>query len=142
MTVRLAGFGSVSVTRTDRHSEAIVRVAIVGLVLSAAVAVLGLPPVGLHLPTHDLGIMMPTCGATRAVARAAAGDLLGAWRFNPLGPVLVIGAWGCVAREVVGRGTGWWTNVQVALSPAGRWTLGAAVLALVVRQQLHAATLA
>ncbi|HEX9765275.1 MAG TPA: DUF2752 domain-containing protein [Nitriliruptorales bacterium] len=59
---------------------------------------LGMPPVDLHLPTHRLGIMGPLCGMTRSVARAATGEIVGAWRYNPGGLASVTGAWACVAR--------------------------------------------
>lgn len=134
----LPGVGSLSIAGHDRNAPVLLRIAVVGLVASLAVGVLGVPPVGLHLPTHDLGIMMPTCGATRSVARAAAGDLVGSWRFNPLGTVLVVGAWACVAREVVGRRTGRWLDVRLSVTTVGRVLAAALVVGLAVNQQLHA----
>lgn len=134
----LPGVGSLSIADHDRNAPALLRIAVVGLVLSTAVGVLGVPPVGIHLPTHDLGIMMPTCGATRSVARAALGDLVGSWRFNPLGTVLVVGAWTCVAREVIGRRTGRWLDVRLFVTTVGRVLAAALVVGLAVNQQLHA----
>ena len=134
----LPGVGSVSIAARDRNAPVVLQIAVVGIVLSTAVGVLGVPTAGIHLPTHDLGIMMPTCGATRSVARAAVGDLTGSWRFNPLGAVLVVGAWACVAREVIGRRTGRWLDVRLSVSTGGRVLAAALVVALAVNQQLHA----
>ena len=134
----LPGVGTLSITAHDRNAPVLLKIAVAGLVASTAVGVLGVPPVGLHLPTHELGIMTPTCGATRSVARAAVGDLAGSWRFNPLGAVLVVGAWVCVAREVVGRTTGHWLDVRLSVTTGGRFLAAALVVALAVNQQLHA----
>lgn len=136
------GFGVLSVAGEDRHAPVFLQVAVVGLVLSSAVGILGVPPIGFHLPIHDLGVMMPTCGGTRSVARAAIGDLLGSWRFNPLGTVLVVGAWGYVGREVVGRLTGRWLDLRLSVTRRGACVLALLVAALAVNQQMHAALLA
>lgn len=136
------GFATVSVVDDDLHPPVVLRVAVVGLLLSSAVGVLGVPPIGLHLPTHDAGIMMPTCGATRSVAHAAVGDLLTSWQFNPLGAVLVVGAWGYVAREFVGRLTGRWLDLRLDITRGGRIVIALLVVALAVNQQFHANLLA
>ena len=110
----------------------------IGIVSATTLGVVGLPDVGMHLFTHELGLMSPTCGATRAVTAAGVGDLGRSWMFNPLGTVLVIGAWGYVARELVGRTLGRWLNLSVQLSGAGSAVVFVTWALLWIRQQAHA----
>nr|WP_258404881.1 DUF2752 domain-containing protein [Streptomyces sp. F2] len=121
----------------DRHRWA-GPLAAVGLVSGGLLAVLGLPPVDLHGPPHYAGVMDPLCGATRGVHAAMLGDFGGAWRYNPLSLVLVLGAAGLLLREAAGRLRGRWLNFRVA----HQWTavvVGLALLAaLEANQQAHA----
>lgn len=112
------GFGSLQVGTVDRHPR-LVWIAAAGLVTAMLLGTFGMPPIGLHLPTHDLGIMGPLCGMTRAVARAAVGDLAASWRHNPGGLVLVAGAWGAIVRTAIGRRTRRWPNLQLGVTPPG-----------------------
>ena len=135
------GLGSLQVDAVDRH-PGLVWIAAAGLLVALLLGTLGMPPVGLHLPTHDLGIMGPLCGMTRAVARAAVGDLTAAWRYNPGGLVLVGGAWGAIVRAAIGRRTQRWPNLQLDVTPGGWWAIAIALTVLTVNQQLHADLLA
>ena len=109
-----------------------------GLVLGAAMAVFGLPPLDIHGPLHYLGIMDPLCGGTRSVWAAMSGDLATSWRYNPLGIILVAGAAGTILRFALGMVTRRWINVYVR-----SWTTVVAVGSvlfgvLAARQQLNA----
>jgi len=110
-------------------------VAVAGLLAAAALAVVGLPPVDLHGPLHHLGVMDPFCGGTRALRLTARGDLAGAWRWNPLSPLLAAGAAGYLIRTGVGLATGRWLNVRVATDRRLWIPLVFAIGALEARQQ-------
>ena len=138
---RLPGFGSLQVAAVDRHPR-LVWIATTGLVAATLLGTIGMPPVELHSPTHDLGIMGPLCGMTRSVARAAVGDLAASWRYNPGGIVLVVGAWGAIVRTTVGTWTSRWANLRLDVTGGGWWTIAAIVIALTINQQLHADLLA
>ncbi|MDT0300843.1 DUF2752 domain-containing protein [Streptomonospora wellingtoniae] len=112
-------------------------VAVGGLLAGAAMAVFGLPPVELHSPLHYMGVMMPTCGATRAVWAAMSGDLAMSLRYNPLGIVLVAGAFATLLRLAAGLVTGRWVNVRVVSWPAAAVVATVLVIALEVNQQLN-----
>lgn len=135
------GLATVHIHGDDRH-PGLVWVAAAGLVAATLLATLGMPPVDLHLPTHDLGIMGPLCGMTRSVARAATGDVAGAWRYNPGGVVVVAGAWASIGRAVIGRLTGRWVSVHPVVTRSGRWLVAGALVVLTVNQQMHADLLA
>lgn len=135
------GFGAACVEATDRH-PGLVWLAAAGLTPAVLLGALGMPPVELHLPTHDLGIMGPLCGMTRSVARAATGDPMAAWRYNPGGLALVAGAWASVARSAVGGLTGRWVNMDLVVTRGGWWTIAVAMVVLGLNQQLHAELLA
>lgn len=135
------GFGSLQVDTVDRHPR-LVWIAAAGLLVALLLGTLGMPPIDLHMPTHDLGLMGPLCGMTRAVARAVVGDLAASWRYNPGGVVLVAGAWGAIARTAVGRWARRWANLQLDVTRGGWWAIAAAMIVLTVNQQLHADLLA
>lgn len=105
-------------------------------------ALFGLPPVDLHGPLHHLGIMDPLCGGTRAARYAAHGQWALAWRYNPLGIVVVLTAAATLLRALAGLLTRRWVTVTVAWTPrrAKATMLIALVLlaALTVRQQVRA----
>lgn len=123
---------------SDRHRWVTV-VGVVGLVLAAAMAVLGLPPVDLHGPFHRMGIMDPLCGGTRAARLTAQGNLVQAWRYNPLGILATGLALIAAVRLAVGLTTRRWLDLRVAWTPRLRWlALGTAFVLLVlleIRQQ-------
>jgi hypothetical protein len=91
---------------------------------------------------HKLGIMDPLCGGTRAARYAAQGNLVEAWRYNPLSIVIVWGAGLAIARAAAGLLGRRWVNVTVTWTRARRrWVIGASVVLLVlleIRQQLRA----
>lgn len=130
--------------RVDRH-RAITWMAVAGICVGAAMAVWGLPPVDLHGPLHYAGVMDPLCGGTRSVRLTFAGRWGEAWRYNPLGPFLAIGAVLVVARTFVGVVSGRWLTVVPAPRWWARWWVWvpAVVLgvALEVNQHAHAALL-
>jgi hypothetical protein len=106
-----------------------------------ALAGLGLPPVDLHGPLHRWwSVMDPLCGGTRSVRLAAMGDLAAAWRYNPLGPILVTGAALAVLRWCIGVATHRWLGLNlVGRRPvrAARLVVTLLVGLLAVRQQLN-----
>jgi hypothetical protein len=126
--------------RVDRH-RGVTWMAVAGAGVGAAMALWGLPPVDLHGPLHYVGVMDPLCGGTRSVRYAFAGRWGEAWRYNPLGPFLVVGAVLVAARTALGVATGRWPTVTLA----PRWWVWAPaavlVVALEVNQQVHSALL-
>ena len=92
----------------DRH-RTLTGLAAGGLVLAAAWALLGLPPVDLHGPLHRYGVMDPLCGGTRAVRLATLGGWADAWGYNPLGhddgTTCCSGGWPPACRTVGARAT-------------------------------------
>ena len=125
----------------DEH-RTITLAAVAGLGAATAMAVFGLPPVDLHGVLHHFGIMDPLCGGTRAARFAAVGQWSQAWRYNPLGLLVVLGGAVAVLRALVGLLTGRWVTVQVAWTPRRRRSaialLVVLAVALTVRQQLRA----
>ena len=132
---------SLRIEHQDR-AQALLPIALAGLVIAFGLAVAGLPPVDLHGPFHRFGIMDPLCGGTRALRLAARGDITGALAWNPLSPILLTGAVAVVLRFAVGAATGRWVNVRITTD---RRLLIAAFAVLVVllevRQQTNAAML-
>lgn len=107
--------------------------AAVGLAMAVAMAVFGLPPISLSGPLHDLGLICPLCGGTRSARLTAQGDLAGAWDYNPLGILAVVGAAVAILRPAVGWITGRWINLYGHLSPRQKHlAIAAAVILLVV----------
>lgn len=113
-----------------------------GLAVVAAVALrtVGVPQVDLHGPLHYLGIMDPLCGGTRATFLLLAGDPVAAAQYNPL----VFPLWTLVAAVLIRAGIGSLSGRWLDLRACGRTrrvllvALALAVIALAVRQQLHA----
>lgn len=114
----------------------------VGLFAAAAMAQFGLPPVDLHGPLHPMGIMDPFCGGTRAARLTAQGNLVDAWRYNPLGIVATLTAGLATLRFLTGVAARRWLNLRFTWSPR-RIRLAVAILvvatiALEIRQQTRA----
>jgi hypothetical protein len=111
--------------------------AVVGLLVAAMVAVLGVPPVSIHMPLHFVGVMDPFCGMTRGSVATMRGDLAEAWWYNPASPLVILGGLVVVARWVLGRVTGRWIEARVRVTPWSMTVVGLLMLALEVNQQLH-----
>lgn len=125
----------------DRHL--IVTVTAIGLLVTAVgMALFGLPPVDLHGVLHHFGIMDPLCGGTRAARYAAAGQWGEAWRYNPLGIVVVLTGAAMSLRAVAGVLTARWLTVSLCWTPRRKAAVIAVLVlltvALAVRQQLSA----
>lgn len=121
----------------DRH-VALTQLAAVGVAAALLMAVFGQPPYGFHGPLHYLGIMSPTCGMSRGVMWFTRGDLALAWEYNPASLLVIPAGLVALIRAVFGRFTGRWPNLFFQWN---WWILGpliTAVVALAVRQQLHA----
>ncbi len=127
--------------RNDRFHDLLIIVS-VGVVLAAAMAVFGLPPVDLHGPLHYIGIMDPLCGMTRAARFLALGDVASAVRYNPASPALAVLAVVVFARAGVGISTGWWLDLRVWRPTWLRAVFWLAVTGLWINQQANAALLA
>ena len=130
---------SVAVRRRD-FTPAWTRVAVGGLAMALALAIVGVPHANIHGPLHYLGVMDPFCGGTRSVYLTLHSHWREALRYNPGGPLLVLAAVAMLVRAVVGWSTGRWLALRVP-----RWILiplaVVAVIALEVNQQLHVALL-
>ena len=128
----------------DTH-RAVTVLSAAGLAAAVALAVFGLPSIDLHGPLHRIGIMSPTCGATRAAWFTVRGDLSLAWTYNPLGIAAVVAAALAVTRTAVGLATTRWVTWAVTTTPWKRRVLYAAALTLVIaleiRQQSRAGLL-
>ncbi|WCO68038.1 DUF2752 domain-containing protein [Iamia majanohamensis] len=136
VSTRAGGARVVAVEPSDnaRWLVALAGLAVVG---GLWLRVAGLPGVDLHGPLHQMGIMSPTCGGTRATYLLVRGDLLGAWSWNPLVPLLAVGFVAAVARFVVGCLSGRWLNLHL---PRRVW-VGALVIGfalLEINQQIQA----
>lgn len=136
---------AVTVDRHDAHpwiTRVTTGLALLGVAVAAAMAVWGLPPVDLHGPLHHAGVMTPGCGGTRAARLTAQGDLVGAWTYNPLGLVVVVGAALVLARTTTGLLTRRWVNLHLSLSTRQRRAVWLVVIVLLVlleiRQQQRA----
>lgn len=131
------GDASVAMVESRDNAPWLIAVAAMAVVGAGWLRVAGLPSADLHGPLHQVGIMSPTCGGTRATYLLVRGDLLGAWSWNPLVPLLAIGILAVVTRFVVGRLSGRWLNVRL---PRRVWAGVAALgfIALEVNQQVQA----
>jgi hypothetical protein len=121
---------------TDRHHKWL-RLALLGSAGAFVLALVGLPPVSIHEPTHFLGIMGPSCGLTRAVRLLAQGDLAGAWRYNPGSFALAAAAGLLLARAVVGITSRRWLDVTVQRSRLMWVAVLVPLVSLWVNQQAH-----
>lgn len=131
----------ITLERRDRHWW-LTGGAVLALAIAVAMAILGLPPVDLHGPLHKFGIMDPFCGGTRAARYTAQGNLVEAWRYNPLSILIVYGAGLAILRAVVGLIGRRWVTFTIGWSrDRRRWAI-AIVIVLValleIRQQLRA----
>lgn len=99
--------------------------------------IFGLPGRDLHGPLHRVGVMDPFCGGTRATYLLVRGRLVEAWSWNPLVPLLALGAVVILARIVVGLTTNRW--LQISLSRR-TWALGVSALLVIIEinQQMQA----
>lgn len=134
--------------RIDRHRSLTLVLTLLALALIAAaatMAVVGLPPIDLHGPLHKMGIMDPLCGGTRAARYTAQGQFGEAWRYNPLGIVVVAGSVLLVVRAMIGVVGRRWLNVRFQMTPRARRLLLATFAVLLVlleiRQQARAGLL-
>ena len=116
----------------------LVPVALAGAVVAVMMAVFGLPPIDVHGPLHRIGIMDPLCGMTRAARLLARGEVRAAARYNPASLLLPLLAVASAARLAYGWRTGRWWGIRLRSSPLLMVALGVLVIALWVRQQLHA----
>lgn len=107
-------------------------IGIAGLAIAAVMAIFGLPPVDLHGPLHRMGIMDPLCGGTRAARLTAQGDLVQAWRYNPLGILTVVAAAAAALRLAAGLATRRWLTLEIAWTPRRLRVLMAVVIVLTV----------
>lgn len=130
------GARTVEVASRD-NAPSLTVLAVVAVVGAGWLRVAGLPGADLHGPLHRLGIMDPLCGGTRATYLLVRGDLLGAWSWNPLVPLLAVGLLAVATRFLVGRLSGRWVNLHI---PRRVWIPAtiAAFLVLEVNQQLQA----
>lgn len=103
----------------------------------ALLAVFGVPPLPLHGPLHQFGVMSPTCGMTRAARALAGADVGLAWRYNPASfAVAAVGA-ALLARAVVGAWRGRWRTPTVRVGRRGWIAIGAVTAMLWINQQAH-----
>ena len=105
----------------------------IGVLAAAAVAVLHLDrlPIIVCVFRAATGIPCLTCGATRALARMAVGDLAGAFAMNPLATLggLALVPWGLADLALLLRGKA----LSVELAPSAAWAVrGLAVTAVFV----------
>jgi hypothetical protein len=116
--------------------------AVAALVIAGVMALAGLPPIDLHGPLHFVGIMDPLCGGTRAARYTAQGELGLAWKYNPLGIVVVLGSLPLLARAALGWTTHRWIALEVNWTPRRRafviTTVVVLFVLLEVRQQMRA----
>ena len=132
---------SVSWDRRDGHI-AVTLVALGLTAIAVGMAIFGLPPFSLGSPIHELGITCPFCGGTRSARLTTQGHLVEAWRYNPLGILVVAVSAVVVVRAAFGAITRRWLNVAVELTPRTRRVLLVAglvlLMLLVIRQQMRA----
>jgi hypothetical protein len=131
----------ISLARRDQHWWVTI-LGVLALAMAAAMAIFGLPPVDLHSPLHKIGIMDPFCGGTRAARYAAQGNLGEAWRYNPLGILVVYGAGLAILRAAAGLFGRRWVTLTVNWTPGRRRWAFAVLIVLValleIRQQMRA----
>lgn len=128
------------VEHSDRW-RAVTWLAIAAAAIALVMAIVGLPPVDLHMPPHYAGIMDPLCGGTRAIRLAALGHWSESWRYNPIGIPLLIICVILVVRAAIGWLFGRWLTLRIHWTRRGKqiaWLLVAvAVIALEINQQAH-----
>jgi hypothetical protein len=82
----------------SRFALALIALAGLGLAAAAAFTSIPLPPCLFRLAT---GVPCAGCGMTRSVAALLHGDLVLSFRYHPLGPVLLLGALGCLVAPLL-----------------------------------------
>ncbi len=87
-------------SNSDAH-KLITMAGMCALIAAALMARLGLPPIDLHGPLHQIGIMDPLCGGTRAARFVALGQWQKAWQYNPLS-IMVVGAAAAIMLRTLG----------------------------------------
>ena len=126
--------------RDEHRVVTVIALALAGIAIVMAIA--GLPPVDLHGPLHKMGIMDPLCGGTRAARYTAQGNLVEAWRYNPLGILVVLGSLAVVLRTGLGMIGRRWLNISLRLTPRTRLIAFGLLLLLTIaleaRQQMRA----
>ena len=127
---------SLSWSRTD-GLPVITVVGALGLVAAAAMAVFGLPPLDIHGPQHDWGIMSPTCGATRAARLTAQGNFVEAWRYNPIGILATAAAAAATLRLMVGLIARRWLHIRIVWTRRRLWLALAIAAVLVVLLEIR-----
>lgn len=130
-------FFEMSWDRSD-HYRWVTVLATTGMTIGVLLALLGLPSLDIHGPLHHLGIMSPTCGATRALRLVFLGQLSQSLAYNPLGLVLVVGATASLARHLYGVLSGRWLNVHISRGRTAILLAVGLVLLLEINQQAHA----
>lgn len=129
----------VTVTRDDHdRMPMLTRLVAAGLFLAVLLALFGLPPFDLPMPTWSIGLVTPTCGLTRATMALARGELGVAFAFNPAAFVLAATAIAAVVRWVSGRLTRHWVNVSMKPTALGWVSIVILVAIWWINQQLHA----
>ncbi|MBI2706639.1 MAG: DUF2752 domain-containing protein, partial [Actinobacteria bacterium] len=119
----LSRLGIAAVVGRDDAMKAMTGLAFGGLTVAALLAVFGMPPGQILMPTWSIGVVTPTCGLTRASTAFARGDFVTAWAFNPAAFAVFAWAAAMVARWFVGTIRGTWLNVQVHPTRLGWWIL-------------------
>ncbi|QYG94248.1 DUF2752 domain-containing protein [Iamia sp. SCSIO 61187] len=109
----------------------------IGILGGLYLRIFGLPGRDLHGFLHRAGVMDPFCGGTRATYLLVRGRLVEAWSWNPLVPLLALGAVVIFVRIVLGLTTNRW--LQVSLSRRA-WVPGVSALLVIIEinQQLQA----
>ena len=120
----------------DRHRW-LARTAAVGVVLAIAMAVFGLPPIDLHGPLHDLGIMGPLCGMTRATRRLARFEMTAALQYNPAVLLVAFGGVFAVGRWAHGWRSGRWLSIRIPRRRSVVVVAAVLLLGLTVHQQAN-----
>lgn len=119
------------------HHRWLAWLAAVGMVFALAMAAFGLPPVDLHGPLHDLGIMGPLCGMTRATRHLARFEMTAALEYNPAVLLVAFGGVLALGRWVHGWRSGRWLSIRITR----RWSVVVVavvlLVALTVRQQAN-----
>ena len=126
---------------SDSH-RVISVVGVSGLMVALALTIWGLPSFTTPSPTHQLGVMAPTCGGTRAAYFTMQGEFGEAWHYNPLGIVAVIASFGALVRVLIGAFTRRWLTLTIVWSRRRAWIVVAVAVVLLalleVRQQMRA----